>query len=149
MSAASRMKASRHVRMYHMNIKHNKTLYGKILYLKKYSTLYLYNGFCSRCAQPSTKPLVCTDKKYFRIFFVERKSLCLDFNYAQFLQRNRLWIELNLVQQWRRIAFAKNDYCNRMCVLCSITSPLSKKVTKNLHKLVPTIWMVSQNIFLT
>ena len=28
-------------------------------------------------AQPSTKPLVCTDKKYFRIFFVEWKSLCL------------------------------------------------------------------------
>ena len=49
-------------------------------------------------------------------FFVEWKSLCLDFNYAQFLQRNRLWIELNLVQQWRRIAFAKNDYCNRECV---------------------------------
>ena len=22
-------------------------------------------------AQPSTKPLVCTDKKYFRVFFVE------------------------------------------------------------------------------
>ena len=77
---------------------------------KKYSTLLSMHFAAAGLAQPS-KPLLT---KSISGFFVEWKSLCLDSNYAQFLQRNRLWIELNLVQQWRRIAFAKNDYCNRM-----------------------------------
>ena len=73
-----------------------------------------FNAFCSRWVCPTQYNPLLT--KSISGFFVEWKSLCLDFNYAQFLQRNRLWIELNLVQQWRRIAFAKNDYCNRECV---------------------------------
>ena len=79
MSAASRMKASRHVRMYHMNIKHNKTLYGKILYTLKNIQLYTFimDYAADEFAQPCTKPLVCTDKKYFRIFFLLSENHCV------------------------------------------------------------------------